>query len=326
MKDESHRHIRVLGEKDKISEPGFYRIPMERHHGQPCDGVSVTSSILRTMELQTPADVWAFHALNPDRWERDDKPAFRQGRAIAALIEGGLEALHEQFIILPVDKPNRPTAQQIKAYDEGRATDAGMRSVNFWRKIESNPRDILKPEDLELIVSMGKVLAKDVAACAALAGEPEITMAWYDDETDLWCLSRPDQLSFSGMLSDYKKMATRGEPFNHRLVDRRITAHGYDMQMAFAAEGFQELTREWPTAVGLVCQCDAKPHHVILRPITDEDLEIGIFRNRRGRMRFRECLDSGLWPGPGDDVGAYRRPEWQRTALIEQMDAVGVTV
>lgn len=326
MKDESQPHIRVLRENDKISEPGFYRIPMERHHGQPCDGVSVTSSILRTMELQTPADVWDFHALNPDRWERDDKPAFRQGRAMAALIEGGLDALNEQFIVLPVDKPNRPTAAQIKAYDEGRATDAGMRSVDFWCKIEADPRSILKPDELELILSMGKVLAKDAAACAALAGEPEITMAWYDDETDLWCLSRPDQLSFSGLLSDYKKMATRGSPFNHHLVDRRITDHGYDMQMAFAAEGFQELTREWPSAVGLVCQCDAKPYHVILRPILDEDLEIGVFRNRRARRRFRKCLDTGLWPGPGDDCGAYKRPEWQRAALIEQMGAAGVSV
>lgn len=314
-----------LGPKQRIIAPGFYRMPLAQHHSQPCDGISVTSSTLRTMELQTPADVWAFHPLNPDRWEEDDKPALRLGRAMAAYVEGGPEEVEKFFRVLPADKPKRPTPQQIAAYDENRATEVGAKSVEFWRAVEKDPRDILTESEWDMIHNMGKVLARDPAASAALGGEPEVTMAWYDEATDLWCLSRPDQLSFDGLLSDYKKVNTMGMPFNARLVDRRITQHGYDMQMAFAAEGFKALTGEDPSAVGLVFQHDAKPHHVILRSLEAEDIEIGTFRNRRARQTMRDCLNSGHWWGPGEHVGPYIRPEWQRDMLLEQMNTAGVS-
>ena len=317
------QEIRVLSEGQKITEPGFYAMSLDRHHSQPCDGPSVASGVLRRMELSTPADVWAFSKLNPNRWEDGDRPALRLGRAMAAYIEGGKEGLLREFNLLPAKKPRKPTEAQMIAYNEGSASDAALESIRFWKAVEEDGRDIITQTEFDLFVRMGDVLAADPAAAAALGGIPEITMAWQDEETGLWCLARPDQISFSGMLSDYKKVSTQGRPFNHRLVDQRITQHAYDMQMAFAAEGFQRLTGEWPDQVGLVFQMDAPPHFVILRAIEDEDLSIGRFRNHEALRRFRECLDSGYWPGPGDDVGAYQRPDWHREMMIERMQQAG---
>ncbi len=316
--------IRTLGPDEKITEPGFWQISMDRHHGQPCDGPSVTSGVLRKMELMTPADVWAFHLLNPDRWPSQDRPALRLGRAMAAYVEGGVEAVQAAFLLLPDDKPRRPTDAQIAAYNAGRASDAGRISVEFWRMVEQDPRDPITAEDFATITDMGKVLAADPAAAAVMSGEPEITMAWQDEQTGLWVLSRPDTVSFDGALSDYKKINTQGRPFSHRVVDNRITEHGYDMQMALAAEAFERLTGEWPSSVGIVAQWDQPPHHVILREIVEEDLRLAQFRNRRALNRFAECLASGHWPGPGEDTAAYQRPEWQREMLLQQMQTAGV--
>jgi hypothetical protein len=316
--------IRTLAEGEKITEPGFYNIPLDVHHNQPCDGPSVTSGVLRKMELATPADVWAFSRLNPYRWEKPQTTALRLGRAMAAYVEGGMEAVAQHFVVLPADKPNKPTAQQIAAYEDGRATEAGKRSVEFWKAIQSDPRDPLTEAEQKMIEDMGKALALDPAACAVMGGVPEVTMAWQDEQTGLWLLSRPDTVSFDGAMSDYKKVNTQGRPFNYRVVDSRITEHGYDMQMAFAAEVFERLTGQWPTSVGIVAQWDQPPHHVILREISEEDLRIGQFRNRRAINRFAECLKSGYWPGPGDDVGAYQRPEWQHKMLLEEMQIQGV--
>ena len=316
--------IRTLAEGEKITEPGFYAIHLDVHHSQPCDGPSVTSGVLRKMELGTPADVWAFSKLNPDRWEQNETPALRLGRAMAAYIEGGEEGLLREFNLLPENKPRKPTPAQIAAYKEGRASDKALESIRFWQAVEEDGRDIITKAEFDTFVDMGKVLVKDPAAAAALGGIPEITMAWKDELTDLWCLARPDQVSFSGMLSDYKKVSTQGRPFNHRLVDQRITQHGYQLQMAFAAEGFFQLTGEWPDQVGLVFQMDQPPYFVILRAIDEEDLSIGKFRNHEALYRFRECLDSGYWPGPGDDVGSYQRPEWHREMMIERMNQAGV--
>ena len=181
--------IRTLADDEQITEPGFYRISLDRHHAQPCDGPSVTSSVLRKMELQTPADVWAFSLLNPNRYESEDRPALRLGRAMAAYVEGGMGVVSQHFRVLPEDKPRRPTAAQIAAYDAGKASEAAAVSVEFWRDVEADPRDILTDAEQRQIENMGKALALDPAACAVMGGEPEITMAIRDEETGLWILS-----------------------------------------------------------------------------------------------------------------------------------------
>lgn len=313
--------IRTLADDEVISEPGFYNITLDRHHNQPCDGPSVTSGVLRKMELATPADVWAFHALNPERIEQEDKKVLWMGRAMAAFIEGGAEEVLKHFSVLPPSKPRKPTAQQIEAYEQGRATDKGIESVEFWRKVEADTRTPLTDADMQMICDMGTALANDPMACAVMSGIPEVTMAVQDPLTGLWLLARPDTVSFDGAMSDYKKMNTQGAPFTYRLVDQRITKHGYDMQMAFAAETMESLTGMWPSSVGIVAQTDKAPHHVILREIADDDLRLAQFRNRRAINAFAECLSTGHWPGPGEDVGAYQRPEWLREKILEEMQA-----
>lgn len=316
--------IRTLAEGELISEPGFYAIPLEQHHNQPCDGPSVTSGVLRKMELETPADVWAFSKLNKQRWEDEPMtPALRMGVAMALYVEGGKKAVLGKFNVHPDDKPRKPTLAQSKAYDDGKASEAATKSVEYWRKVDASPSAYLTPAELELICNMGKVLEQDPAASAVMDGIPEVTMAWKDERTGLWLLSRPDTVSFDGSMSDYKKMNTSGKPFNYRLVDHRITDHGYHQQMAFAAYVFECLTGIWPQSVGIVAQVDKPPHSIILREIGEEELRIGHFQNMRAVTRFAECLESGIWPGPGDDVGAYRMPEWLRERLVEEMQVAG---
>lgn len=317
--------IRTLKDGEKITEPGFYAIPLEVHHNQPCDGPSVTSGVLRKMELETPADVWAFSKLNPHRWP--DKPltaALRQGVAMALYCEGGSDAVLSKFKVHPRDKPRRPTEAQIEAYDDDRATEAGKVSVEYWRAVEASPSAYLDQSEYDLVCTMGKVLEHDPARMA-MEGIPEITMAWKDEITGLWLLSRPDTVSFDGTVSDYKKIAASGQPFNYRLVDRRITSMGYDMQMAFACGVFEKLTGEWPDA-WIIGQSDQAPHHVIPREIAEEDLRIAQFRNNRAIRNFAHCLKTGDWWGPGADVGMYQRPDWQREMLLEEMQTEGVAL
>ena len=310
-----------LAPDQKITAPGFYRLPLERHHNQPCDGPSVTSGILRKMELATPADVWATHALNPDRYEPEPlTAAIRQGVAMAAFVEGGIRYVLRHFKLHAKTKPRRPTAAQIAKYDAGEATKTGKASVEYWRQVEESPSIYLEREEVRNIAAMGKALMRDPSATAVMDGVPEITMAWQDEETGLWLLSRPDTVNFDGSMSDYKKMATRGDPFSARVVDMRITQYGYGMQMAFGAEVFERLTGEWPGAVGIVAQWEKRPYHVILREISEEDLRMDQFRNRRAIRNFAHCLKTGHWPGPGEHVGAYQRPQWQHDQLLEEMD------
>lgn len=312
--------IRTLADDEKITELGFYAISLDRHHSQPCDGPSVTSGVLRAMELHTPADVWAFSLLNPDRWEKPETDALRLGRAMAAYVEGGMEAVAREYLVLPKDKPNRPTSVQVAAFERnGLWSDAAKAGAEFWAAVDADGRTPLTDTEITMIENMGRALVADPAAAALMEGIPEVTMAWRDDETGLWCLARPDTINLDGTVTDYKKMSAQGRPFSHRLVDARITEHGYDMQLAFAAEAMEVLGIGWPSMAFIIAQSEKPPHHVIMREILEEDLRFGQFRNRRALRRFAECLASGDWPGPGADTAAYHRPDWQREMLLQQM-------
>lgn len=318
--------IRTLADDELITEPGFYNISLERHHNQPCDGPSVTSGVLRKMILETPADVWAYSKLNPEAYPNPTTAALRMGVAMAMYVEGGKECVLNGFEIHDAPKPRKPTQAQIKAYDNGEPTEAGAASVEYWRKVEESPSAFLEASEFQLICEMGAVLESDPAASAVMDGIPECTMAWRDERTGLWLLARPDTVSFDGSASDYKKMNTQGKPFNYRVVDRRITEHGYSQQMAFAAYVFEKLTGEWPGSVGIVAQWDKPPYHVILREIAEEDLRMAQFRNRQAIDLFAHCLEKEHWPGPGEDVGCYQAPDWLREQILEEMSTAGVAL
>jgi hypothetical protein len=275
------------------------------------------------MERRTPADVWAFHALNPKRWARKETDALRLGVAMALYVEGGAYRVLEGFNIHSEDKPRRPTPAQIKAYDAGRGSDAAIASVDYWRAVDADPGDYLDQSDFEMICTMGAVLERDETASAVMKGIPEVTMAWQDERTGLLVLSRPDTINFDGVVTDYKRIASGGPPFSAPLVDRRIEDHAYDMQISLGCEGMERLTMEWPGAAGIIGQSAEPPHHVVLRSIDDETLRIAQWRNRRSLDRFHECLTSNHWPGPGDVIGAYQMRKELREMFLNQMNTEG---
>ncbi|MGB1214942.1 MAG: PD-(D/E)XK nuclease-like domain-containing protein [Pikeienuella sp.] len=378
--------IRTLADDEKITEPGFYNISLDRHHSQPCDGPSVTSGVLRQMELATPADVWAFSLLNPERWERPETKALTLGRAMATYVEGGGDAVREEYHVMPEDAPSRPTQNMLDTYDiddletfafkplpdglprrplesamakfrAGELKGAAARSAQVWADLEAkqkaggfsylkasefdkardlkarcefwinfdkDPRDKLTFNDFTMIDNMGRALIQDVGAAAAMGGVPECTMAYRDEITGIWVLARPDTINFDGTVTDYKKMNTMGDPFTYRVVDQRIEKHEYHMQLALGAEALMQLGVGWPSMAAIVAQWDRAPHHVILREIDQEALRIGQWQNRRALTRFAECLNSGHWPGPGEDVATYQMSEWRRDMLIEQMNTEGL--
>ena len=118
-------------------------------------------------------------------------------------------------------------------------------------------------------------------------------------------------------------MNTQGRAFHGGVCDGRIEQHGYDMQMAFACQGFEQLTGNWPDQVGLIFQWDQPPYHPLLREIEEEDLCIAEFRNNRALRRIKECTDSGHWPGPGEHIQKFNRRKENRERLLEEMNFEG---
>lgn len=317
--------IRTLKPGEKITENGFYNIPLAVHHNQPCDGPSVTSGVLRTMELDSPADVWAWSKLNDKARKKESTSAMYMGAAMAALIADGVKELQKQFYCLDKKIPKRPSPLQWAAWKENRtkSTDT-IRACKAWTLINDDPRPPLTHAEVQELIAMAKVLRKDPDAQAAMDGLPEITMAAKDEETGLWLLARPDTVSMDGVVTDYKKIATmRSESLKPWMVDQRIAAGGWDMQLGFGSDVFHRIVGDWPSLHGIVGQWGEYPYHVITRVIEEEDINMGIFRCRRAVRTFHTCMTSGHWPGPGADVGSFHRNEAVRDRLREEMQSEG---
>lgn len=310
--------IRTLLPDEKITEEGLYRMPLARHHAQPCEGISVTSSVLRTIELGSPAAAWDFHMLNPDAYERPERDALKLGTAMHSWVEGGEEAVKRDFIILAPGTPKKPSDRQLNAAAPSKETVEAIRVwQQIWKRQALRGCPIITQAEFDQIKIMGKALEHDPTALAVLGGEPEITIATFDDETQLWMLSRLDNLTFDGLQSDFKRISTRGRFLTERVCKARIREHRYDMQMAFGAECFWRVTGQWPTDSAIVFQMDVPPFHSHTVAIGRDEIIAGVALNHRAMRIFRECYDSGNWPGPGAVISTFQYSTAEREAFQE---------
>jgi hypothetical protein len=295
-----------------VPGPGIYRMSMAHYHSQACcPGPSISSSGLRTIWSQSPFHFWATSELNPDRLpEKDESPALALGKGAHALMLGE-ENFDEMFAYLPDDAPRKPTAQQVKAYDDGRATDVGKASVEFWREFDERTagKTILSHDMVEKIRRMSESLQSNPAAVQALTGAlTEVSLIWQDDVTGVWLKSRVDVMPDAQFdYADLKTFAPQTKDIK-RAIHRSITDYRYDMQLGLGAEGARVLTGQMPEEAALVMLQSTEPYTCSVVRIDEEAIYWARCCNRQAIDTFAACLESGDWPQPVPGILEYTTP------------------
>lgn len=313
--------IRELPSDGVVREPGAYRVPMDAYHTQRiCPGDSVSSSGLRTIELQSPADYYAYSELNPDREEKDETDALTFGRAAHALLLGD-EVFRDVFIIVPDDAPPRPTKPQILARREGRKrTPSADERFSFWDPFDAAARGktLVREGDMRQIGKMADALQAHPLVNPLFDGEPEVSLFWQDWKTGIWLKSRPDMLPhMGGIRADLKTT----NDASLRAVMRDISKRGYHMQAALADVGCEEcLGLKIETDVLVFIQKTA-PWHVTPVEITANAIHWAKVRLRRAIDTFAACVEAGQWPGYTDGIPQYDIPQWEEEALAAEQVA-----
>lgn len=304
--------IRTIQDGEIITEPGAYRCSMKHYHSQCCTGPSISSSGLRKIWREGPWSFWSQSDLNPDRYpEKDPSDALILGRAAHSLILGD-EVFSEAFTYYPKGAPRRPTATQIAAYDrDGKWSDAARPGAEFWEKFdhEAEGKTMLSEDQVEKILRMAENIQRNPLAMEMLTGGlTEISTVWCDEVTGIWVKSRPDVLPDNGAdAADLKTFSDRGS--NLKLaVQRAITDHGYNAQMALAQEGAERVFGISASEFVLVFVETTIPHQVIPVRLDEEALHIGRIQNRHALDNFARCMESGDWPGLIDGVLDYTTP------------------
>lgn len=292
----------------KISKNGVYDgVPMHAYHSDLCVGPSVSSGGLRTIFNQSPAHYFVKSYLNPNRIEEEDSDAFVLGRAAHHLLLG-----EDDFSTLFIGRPEKYDSWRTKEAKEWRSDQEGL------------GRTCLLPSQIEQIRGMARALAAHpLIRAGILNGEVERSIVWRDEETGIWCKSRPDAIpNDSGDFADLKVCASVSD---HALRSA-IAEYGYHQQGAFVGEGSRVVLNLKMVSFSLVCVEKKPPHCVRVVTLKDGDIERGTRQNKAALRIVANCLKANDWPGPGRADGDYiELPSWAQASIDSQLQFMGAT-
>lgn len=188
-----------------------------------------------------------------------------------------------------------------KATKEGKATWAAFEAAN-------QGKILLRPDDMEDLREMAKMIQAHPAAKFLLQGKGmvEASIFWRDDIYNADCRARPDWMRDDGLLIDIKTC----EDASPAQFDRHFWNYRYHVQAAFYLDGYKAVYgKESPGFVFIVVE-KKPPYAVSVRMITPEYTEIGRRAYLENLETYAKCLETGIFPGYGNEVIEIHPPAW----------------
>ena len=165
----------------------------------------------------------------------------------------------------------------------------------------------LTAEDHRTVLAMADALTSHRAAMELLAeGTPEVSAYCTDPTTGVLRRGRFDWLG-ADLLTDYKT-AQSSEP---SAFASSAAKFGYHMQAAWYLDLAHDLGHP-ATEFWFIVQEKTAPYLVTVCELDDRDIHRGRELNARALERFRDCTDTGMWPGyvRDDQPVTIRLPKW----------------
>ncbi len=274
-----------------ITESGIIDgMPADEYHADPVAFGSLSSSGARKLVRKCPARF---------RYD-DDKPTKAMQLGTAA---------HTQVLGAGAEIVEVPGAESNGAW----STTEAKAAVAAARAAGQVP---VKPAEYATITAMAAALRAHPKAAELLApgaGKAEQSAFWFNEEFGIWRRCRFDWLpdddgSGELIIPDYKKC----ESADKEAMRKAMANYGYHCQADWyrsAAAHFRPGDR---VRFVLVCQEMQPPYLVECYEPDADSLAEGRYWNRAAMEVFRDCMQSGQWPGynPGDGITSLSLPRW----------------
>jgi hypothetical protein len=250
----------------------------------------VSSSLLRTGWKKSMAHFYDAWPGNPDHEQKARTRPMTLGSAAHHLLLGEA-AFRTEYIQQPLTYRDKVTAVE-KPWHNG----AGF--CKEWSEKQTKAgKTIVTQNELKIIVAMARSLALEplvVAGC--LQGEIECSMFVKDAETGLWIKGRPDVIPTQS--GDYVDLKTSDEVTSIS-IQSSIRNYGYHMQGGLIWEACEQLGLPFETFLLMFIEND-RPYCARAVPVDDDDLARGRMQCRVMLRRVAQCIERGVWPGPGE--------------------------
>jgi hypothetical protein len=146
-------------------------------------------------------------------------------------------------------------------------------------------------------------------------GKPEQSLFWQDGEFGIWRRARLDWLPRPQpgrrmVIPDYKTAAA----IDRESIRKAVANYGYHMQAAQYTDAAIALGLDDDPAFLFVFQEKTPPYLVSIAQLDPEAIGTGRARNRRACEIWRDCTETGIWPGyeaqAEDGITYITLPPW----------------
>lgn len=269
-----------------ITEPGLYDLLPADYHADPIPGGSLSQSRAKVL-LEEGGPAKFRHA---ETVGREPKRTWDFGTVVHAVALGkGLE----RVVVVDAKTWQGKAAQQERddAYAKGLTP-------------------ILSGE-MRQAEDMAEALTSHTRAMEVLAGQSEVA-AFARHHSGLWIRGQLDKYAPGSHIGDYKTAAdASSEGFT-----RAVWRYRYHMQAAWYRSLVQLLTGEL-LPYRLVAQEKTAPYLVSVWEAADDYLELGRADMEDAIAIYRQCSESGEWPGYPNEIQTLSKPDWAYDDDIE---------
>jgi hypothetical protein len=152
-------------------------------------------------------------------------------------------------------------------------------------------------------------------------GYPETSLFWVNSSTGLACKGRLDWITSEGSILDLKTTSS--------IDPREFSAHAWRMGYFHQAAMYQEAYAV-TSGMGSILRCgiiavEKDPPHACRLYWLDPDSLSRAWSEYQGWLhQVKQCMASGVWPGPGPVESELAAPAWAMTNDEEAVDFDGV--
>lgn len=197
------------------------------------------------------------------------------------------------------------TDRKGEVLDVVEATDLRSTSAQeHQEKIRAEGKTPLLRSELTRVQEMADALAQVPLIQQLMKdGEPEVSAFCVDEETGVMRRSRFDLLD--DLLIDYKTTVD-AEP---QAFARSAGKYGYHQQHAWYEQIALDLGRQVRGFL-FIAQEKTAPYLTSVTELVPDAVARGAELNRRALQRFRDCQESGRWPGYSNGITAIDIPRY----------------
>jgi hypothetical protein len=162
-------------------------------------------------------------------------------------------------------------------------------------------------EDFDKVRRMRDAVHNHKTASQFLKGGiAEQTIYWTDSETGVKCKCRPDFDSHTGYLVDLKSTADASA----RGFGNSSFKYNYHVQAPFYLDGYNTAMPNKKQGFVFIAVESAPPYNVGVYFTTSDVYSLGKEQYLKGLKKYKQCLQTGIWEGYGDEILPLELPAW----------------